>query len=290
MSTDQWATALTQASFSGISVSADDYKGGSHRASMIVTKAHEKNERLPIVEILSETSSVLALRLSARFNEFGFRSTVNTWRSDPVSKEVIYVILDDNQKPVLYELSAARFSQVVNYVAQGTQVMWISVSHAISNVPDPLNELVTGFARTARAENGQLKFVTLSTHDDCNGNYTNLVERASEILLKSFGAGCHPEMEYRYIDGKLLIPRLVSDGIVNNRISATVGKADIVLGPFIQEERPLKLQIERRGWIDDLVFIDDIEARGELKENEIEINAKAWGVNSDNVKVSLGEF
>lgn len=288
MSVDQWDSALTKADFSGISVTAHDYEGGAHRSSMMVARASGNSDELPVVEIISEGRSPLATRLSSRFDELNVRSSVTTWHSDPVSKEVIYIILDDGKTPVLSEPSTARFGQIVNLVTQGTRVLWISVSHTNYTALDPMNELVTGFARAVRSENEQLKFVTLNTNG--SEDFVVLVERVLEILLQVFGTDPKADLEYRYIGGEVLLPRLVQDKAINARTAATAGKAPVVLDNFVREGRPLRLQFERSGIFNGLTFVDDVDAQRELKKHEIEISVKAWGVNPEEVAIATGKF
>lgn len=288
MSVDQWDSALTKAGFSGISVTAHDYEGGAHRSSMMVARACGNNEELPVVEIVSEGRSPLAVRLSSKLDELGIRNSETSWHSDTVSEEVVYIILDDGKKPILSEPSVARFTQVVNLVSQGTRALWISVSHTNYIAVDPMNELVTGFARAARAENERLKFVTLSTNG-CE-DFAYLVEQIPEMLLQVFGTDPRADLEYRYIDGEILLPRLVQDKTINARTAATAGKAPVAPDNFFQEERPLRLQLDRTGILDGLRFIDDGEAHRDLKKDEIQISVKAWGVNPEEVAIAFRKF
>ena len=268
---------------------------------MMISRANYRsiNPNLPFVEIL--VGPKLSVHLDKVANELcsaleakGFPACVQSWTaSKTIREDKVYVILDSTGQPLLANLSSERFQEVRGLVTKAKQVFWISAadSNTVLSVPD--KGLTTGFARAARSENEGLKLITFDVR---SGSSTDkrIIKAASTVFSAAFSSpstqNSMVETEYAYQDGQILIPRLIPDSRINDMITGTnqTPKAEPTL--FKQSQRSLKLHVEKPGLLDSLVFVDDQRVLEKLRDDELEIEVDAFGVNFKDVFVALGQM
>ena len=234
-------------------------------------------------EVTEEIWSDFANALQLELKEHSYSVNFITWDSDLSQKEVIYLVLDDGQQPLLVNPTPSRFERIATIVREGKNVFWISVQEDPLSTRNPEKGLVTGLARTAHAENDMLNLVTLDIQQASNGCHEELLRTVSRLLFRSFSTNSEPvslrEREYIYRDNHLLIPRVVPDTSLNNWISRATGKSKTGTEIFGQAHRPLKLILDWPGLDDHFVFGGDEMLQLPLKPSCIEIDVKACGVN-----------
>lgn len=269
--------------------------------TMMISRAdhHDASPQLPSVEILIEAEfgehlSGLAREFYLALEAKGFPTCISSWKpSEELSEDKVYVILDSSGRPLLANLSSERFQDIRNLVTRAQQIFWISAgdSSAVPLVPD--KGLTTGFARAARSENEGLKLVTFDVRDSLPTD-KETIEVISTVFSAAFGSSSMKnslsETEYAYKDGQVLVPRLLPDGRINGVVTGTnqTPRAESTL--FKQSQRSLKLHVGKPGLLDSLVFVDDHRVLQRLRDDELEIEVEAFGVNFKDVFIALGQM
>lgn len=155
-------------SFTGLDLAIDDLDGPAQTSTFIISSATATEHHLlrrSIRIIANDDSSDASLRLAgaiqSELESHRLEVSVVSWGSNLAMAGVIYVVIDDSRCPLLLNPTPARFHQIVNLVAQCADVFWISWHVDVGLNANPETALVTGLARTAHAENQDLRLVTL---------------------------------------------------------------------------------------------------------------------------------
>lgn len=97
------------------------------------------------------------------------------------------------------------------------------------------------------------------------------------------------ELEYVYRLGKLHVPRLISHAKINHLIHPGSNSPPLETQPLRQQNRSLKLKVEKPGFLDSLRFVDDLPIVGELSCTDIEVEEEACEINFKDVLIALGQ-
>lgn len=262
--------------------------------------SHDQKIQLPSVKIIYnptlEPSSVslprdLFLGLEAK----GFQPVFVPWPSGQIDETTIYIVLDVNETPLLAEPSPEQFNKITALLSQNTRILWISCQPNYMPSMNPEKGLVAGFCSVARAENENLQVVTFDIQQRYSLECSRLVQVISDIVLTSFcsileGEEGTIENEYAYRDGQLLIPRLIPDYKIDSRVATAADRLKIEMLPFFEQDRPLRLLVQKPGLLDSLVFVDDKIPQMPLNPGQLEIQVAACGVNFKDVFVALGQM
>lgn len=300
LSTEQWDNSLSRNGFTGVEVAAQDFEKSAMTMTMMISRAdfQDKTSKLPSVEILNEPNlgqhlSEFAREICSALEAKGFPASIPSWRSsENICEEKIYVILDSSDRPLLANLSSERFQQIRNLLTKTKRMFWISAgdSKTVTSVPE--KGLITGFARAARSENEGLKLITFDVRSNLSTD-SQTAAATSMVLAAAFGSSAESslaETEYAYQDGQILIPRLMPDNRINDMVTGMnkTPKAESTL--FKQSQRSLRLHVGKPGLLDSLVFVDDRRVLEKLRDDELEIEIDAFGVNFKDVFIALGQM
>lgn len=296
LSLDGWETALSKNGFDGVEVAVGDYENSAHTGSFIVSKAIGEKSALKPVEVICSSSYSTVIQdfandLVASYQHNGFSASIKPWPSQ-VQRGVIYVVIDDGGKPLLVHPTKEQFHQVSSLTTGAEAVVWISAHDDSSADTNPERGLVTGLLRVARVENSESNIVVVDIQQSVSKDREEVVAAMSNLLSQTFEPISEDErsteVEFVYKDGQVHISRALPDVDLNRYIEAGKPKTD--LGPFHQPGRSLKLQVEKSGLLDSLVFVDDDAAEPQIGPNEIEIETRAHGVNFKDVYIALGQM
>lgn len=247
--------------------------------------------------LLGSTSNViqrLSDELSTTFTEGGNQCSAASWSTLEIDPEALYIVLDDLDNPILFEPSSERFEILKTLFMTAKSLLWISGQTDSSISVSPFKGLVTGLARVVRRENEGMKFITFDIQDALSSNSPEISEILSKVVAASFwpSPDSQPsnEYEYSYSNKNLLVPRLQTDKKFDSWVDRAVGELEPEMTLYQQSERPLKLHLETPGLLSSLRFVDDPSAKDELLPGEIEIEARAYGINFKDVFIALGQM
>ncbi|KAI4673620.1 Type I Iterative PKS [Alternaria novae-zelandiae] len=206
-----------------------------------------------------------------------------------VSKEDIVVFLADISGDILMSTSAEALQLIREWVHVSENLLWVS-SAMLPNNTDcssyPCASLKDGFLRAMRLEFANKRIVTLSIEDTVRDWI-----RGCDVIwdvLDVMSSTQSPELEYVLRDGHMLTGRLVEERELNMDLNSLVKpqmRTELWLpGP------PLKIEIGSRGSLETLHFAEDTEHHAPLGDREVEIEAKAWGLNFRDMFQALGRL
>lgn len=295
---DQWDTTLQQCSFTGIEKRAYDYDGPARRGVLMVSTATAGSSATNgyaqlSIEILSSPKSMdrhtcFIEKLQASLEHIGGNVSLRPWPQRDFIQERAYILIEDASNPILRDSANTPFPALNELMTDGDhKILWITLQ---SEEQLPNYGLATGFARTARMENKMLRLITLDAQLDAN-TQEDLIEKALKILNDSLlhpVALLPPELEYRYRNGKLSIPRLLPNTDINRQIRSLDAKPGNCISLFRQPDLPLKLHVETPGLVESLVFIPDASLQEPLTSKEVKVQIEACGINFSDVLIALG--
>ena len=133
-------------------------------------------------------------------------------------------MLDPCSRPILHEASEERFRDLRRLTSQSTNVFWAVLPGDSKDSTLYEAGLVTGVGGTARSENDSLKLVTLDASQAPREDTTLIFKVIFDILIYNFVASdaedITKDVEYVYVDGLVMIPRLLSDATANALLDA----------------------------------------------------------------------
>ncbi|KAI9374460.1 Choline/Carnitine o-acyltransferase-domain-containing protein [Aspergillus egyptiacus] len=298
LTTSQWNTILTRASFSGLDVAIPDFPGDTHAATFMVSKAvlpdaPSRTLNARIVDFKPNTSrSPSGKAISDSLDRMGLswsRSAPSGLEGGP---ETIHIILDDEEQSLLETVDASTFKDLTNLISVSKNILWISCSTREAGNSAPGRALTAGFARAARTENPGLMFVTLDIEKRRLENGSEAVQLITSILESSFTNPSNSAVETELVEqnGVLCIPRLLPDDSGNKHMADRLDEPTVAVQPFHGTGRCLKLEVESPGLLDTMRFIDNPDSATDLGNHEVEFKVRAIGVNFRDVMVALGQL
>ncbi|RTE82468.1 hypothetical protein BHE90_002981 [Fusarium euwallaceae] len=299
-SESDWVALLEKHGFHGVTSDSGDSTAPSH---LIVAEAIDEQSALqedfPSVRVICQSQShdeftSLAVLLVAKLTNLGFPCSLGNLSSDPVSTDCIYIVLDDAADAILASPTEDKFSQLVALVTKAKSVLWVSCQGSGSDVHNPTKGMITGLSRVVRRENAGMRFVTVDVQEDVISSPGTLASQLQDIVARSFTTPISTtrsdEDEYTFSDGQLLIPRVHADAKFDDWVKRAIYAQSMATGPFQQPERPLKLEVETPGLLSSLRFVDDEIPSKLLGPFELELEARAYGVNFKDVFIAMGQM
>lgn len=303
LSKAQWDATLKRQDFNGLEVAAPDHEGPAARSSMIVSKAIDTQvappvqPELPAVEIICQSLTKayqdLTEEMSTRLNGLGYTCSVSGWHNGLDSTSSVYIVLDDILDPALVAPTDEKFHQVVGLVTKAKHVLWISCQESSSELHNPSKGMVVGLARVVRRENEGMRFVTVDLQESItNAKSLNLI--VPDIISRSFSpvgnTMSSDEDEYTFVKDQLLIPRIHADGKFDSWVKRGVNSQTMETGLYHQSARPLRLEVETPGLLNSLRFVDDEKSSKPMQPFELELEARAHGINFKDVFIAMGQM
>jgi hypothetical protein len=184
--------------------------------------------------------------------------------------------------------------------------MWVTfhedgaadVAAEVVGKPDvaAVKAIIGGLARVARRENEGVKLLTLEAKDLLNKNNTPellaYVHRIAALIHTPEIEHSSPLCDSEYIvsKGKCLVPRLLPDTHFKNWADRTNRRNKLEEHRYHDPKWPLRLEVGSPGLLHTLHFVQNELISSPLCEDEIQIEAKAYGVNFRDVLIALGEM
>ena len=148
---------------------------------------------------------------------------------------------------------------------------------------NPDLNMVNGLFATLRMEvGGSLARLGLDPHSSLDSDRTAaLVARVSHYVL-SVSARDGEDRDYDFAEryyGIVLIPCYVKDNEVGRFMASVTHTAQPGIQSVVQQDRPLKLKIEKPSLLDSIYFTDDHRVVGEPGPDGVDIEVHATALN-----------
>lgn len=298
LSEDGWHEALLKSQFSGIDTTVWDFpEEQEHQSSFMVSTATAEevasskiSEVLVIVE--EDENGVSREDLFGNLKRLNFEFEVTTFaRAKPMGK--VCIVLSELSRKILNDPSPEEFEIARDIFTKGSGVFWVTRGGTIS-AAEPSVNLVTGFARTARAETGGTFIATLDLDSQEPLSAAASAETISNLFERLFtvdhSSSNEIDLEYAERQGRILIPRLIENSKLSKAVLSYTSKPVPEPQPFHQPGRPLVMNVGQPGLLDTIHFIEDERMAVPLADDEVEIEVKATGLNFKDVMMGLGQI
>ncbi|KAM7199140.1 putative polyketide synthase [Rhypophila sp. PSN 637] len=213
----------------------------------------------------------------------------------------IDIVIDSAEHPILvdFESSESKFEQVKQLLLQGKKVFWVTFQGSASSNPvlAAIKNMATGLARVARRENPYLRLITVDVQDEIR---PCVIQALTKVALCSFfefhDALRSEEFEYMmHSGGQLFIPRVVPDDqfsrFAESRGSDSSRNGSLVETKYLDKDRPLMFSVQVPGLLNSIRFVDNEDMTNKpLGAQEVQVEARAHGVNFKDVFISLGQL
>lgn len=297
----QWDKILRQNGFSGTDLILRDHASDAcHIASIMVSTVS------PVVENSAEgtaPSRNLYLLVTDGLDQAGPGSLVYSiqaqlpaWnvqalrldhvRGTTLAADDVVISLLEAGAPFLASMTDSDFQSLKDMIQRTRNLLWVAVA-GMENAQYPDYSLMQGFLRSIRSENIDKRIVSLSIETG-----VSIHESTRHVLtvLKANFASQPPssELEYRVSDDTISTLRAFELGPMDARVrSLSTAKPR---SRAWKDVPPAKLSVGHPGFLDSLEFVQDQVYETALGHDEIEIEAKAWGLSFRDVFVGLGRL
>ena len=300
LSIEQWERLLGSCSFSGLEASIRDFPDECHRSTFMMSKAVTQDKMASIgstaiiqLNRAKDADLCLVRNITRTFHQEAVICTQETLPIQEVNPEITYIVMDDGDRPFLENPTAECFKELARLISGSQKVLWVSYSHRHSRKVKPECGLITGFARSARSENPGLVLVTLDIQKRDPGLEEQTAAMIRDVVYSSFSisdARSPREMEYVEHTGLLHIPRLLKDMAVSKRIGDSSSSTVPESMPFHDDGHYWRLVVGKPGLLNTLHFVEDMEPKSPVADDEIEIEVRALGVNFRDIMVAMGQM
>ena len=267
----------------------------SHHGSTIISTAKVEHEgNIPSVSIVVDNENPIPCldHLTALLESAGGEYDI-TNLSEYVPTSKICVVLSELARSVLRNPSPGNYDAVKRVFLESGGVLWVT-RDALMDSCEPDLSLVTGLARTIRAEKGDTMIITLDLDAGNPLSSRGMAEKVFAVLMATFGRGgveaTDAETEYVERNDVIMIPRMIEEKDLTRSVAAHTRPNIPEDQPYFQEGRPLKAEIRTPGLLDTLQFVDDDSISGDLPDSFVEIEVKASGINFRDVMSALGQI
>jgi hypothetical protein len=289
---------LELAGYSGVEklFASDLGEDGMTRSIIISPYDNPSSANLPpreFVLLLPQNPSVELRELSAKTAHalllLGVKTTttelVNS--SQSLSGKICLSFLEVDT-PLLHKWTNSEFDGFRTMVANVEGCLWMTRGGQM-NVESPSSSLINTLFRTIRSEDPQKNLYTLDFDPFTALDSDSTGQAIISTILASFDSNStSEEMEYAERGGKLMIPRIMLQKQLSERIDRGDVQAPRVVH-FHQVDRPLQLEIGVVGNLDSLRFIDDPEPSVPLDPHDVEIQVQSATLDSSDGKTALGQ-
>ena len=288
LSTESWRIALLGSSFNGLEVAKNDFDGPAQTYTMMVSTALYKGTanilrpdgpvHIIIGKRLHKSESTFLNKFQIMLENQGLKVLIVSWDAVTFNPQLLYIIFDDGDEPFLYNPTQETFEKIAGLLENGTDVFWISIQTNAFAVRSPKKGLINGFARSSHAENEHLNLITFDVQETLVGNNSALLKSIAAVLLKEFltpqDSRVLKEREYIYRNGHVLIPRLIADSKINERLAQARKAPMSKLIPYAQSEASLRFDTVQK----------------QLDPLAVEIAVKTLGLSHATVMSALGRI
>lgn len=318
ISISQWETCLKDHGFGGLDFTFS--QGDDDSSALMMTRllssatettnsstqqVAEKTMEAKVLLGHSESADQIALTqvLSQALKQRGVDCTVERLNSSGEQAPVT-IVIDSVEHPLLLSPSPETFQQIKELLLRGGDVLWLSFQASdASGSKAAFKKMAGGMARVLRRENPSLRLITVDVQDVMKPSadqVQGVVRLISDVTMLSFWSPegtTSTENEYVIRDGKLLIPRVLPDEHLSTHIDSRVNPqhnmgSDAALLPcsYLDKGRPIKFDIRVPGLLKTIRFVDNDEMLNPLGPDEVQIEARAYGVNFKDVLIALGQM
>ncbi|KAF6822272.1 polyketide synthase [Colletotrichum plurivorum] len=302
---EQWDSCLRQSGYTGNDLVLKDHEDERcHNCSIIVTTAADETAAsavskptsvLLVVDSASEKQVELATLIHENTVALGGGHDARIlsseeFRATKPSPEDVVLCFANLDTPYLADMSEGKLTWLQHLLRQAKKLLWVTDSSNVDNdAESPFYSQAQGFFRSLRLEAADSQIVTLAIESQQESTAETSAQYINKILHSSFlGSTTSEEVEYVVRNGVIETCRAAED-------VEGITALEALLTPQPQhkpwsEGAAIALSVRTAGTLDSLCFVEDAARETELAPGEVEIDARAWGVNFRDVLQALGRL
>ncbi|KAI9705383.1 MAG: hypothetical protein M1820_005213 [Bogoriella megaspora] len=306
----QWQSFLTRAGLNSIDAELRDYESEEdmHTVSTMISSVPTPALELPkegVVVVTSSKASPPASWLETLSKSIAHvtgrlpatQTSESATTSSFVGKTCLFV--GEADQPLLHNIDDASLRGIKAMAASSEGLLWVTRGGA-AEYENPEMSLVSGFLRVMRSEYVGQRFISLDL-DPSEPAWSESAASAIVYMLKFGLANSEEDVllavredEFALRNGMLRVPRLLKEPKRNTLFASEVpdwsAPDSFPKMPLFQADRPLSLKVGIPGRLDTLAF--DIDQADEVipDADVVEIEPRAYGLNSRDVSVAMGQL
>jgi NADPH:quinone reductase-like Zn-dependent oxidoreductase len=196
------------------------------------------------------------------------------------------LILDDLSSSVLSTIGDGHWAALQALSTLRNRILWVTEGSQFE-VTKPENAMIHGLVRTIRDEDPSINFTTLDVENSLGEHTIPTIHILLESLQTStFKKSADYEFAERH--GIIYISRVFPDYPMNKFTKEERYGAELVTQSLHDTDSRIRLICERVGSVDSLKFTEVGSKELYLRDNEIEIEIAAAGLNFKDIAISTG--
>ncbi|MCJ1449246.1 MAG: hypothetical protein MMC23_009766 [Stictis urceolatum] len=242
-----------------------------------------------IVSSMQETPPKLPQKLATELQGAGWEFIMVPFDesnlADKRKLRSVILVLDDPQGSILARSTEAQWNKLKNFIGLHIPLLWITEGAQGSHVTNPDGALIHGLFRTIRREDPESELITLDVQDMTNASASWAIRQIMNRIVERNLS----ETEYLERDGIIHVSRIMPDVHVNNFKAFENGETQLTRdNSFHDSEMLVRLQAEKLGNLQSLVWSEAHTGAVSVQEGWVEIEIMAAGVNFKDVVVIMG--
>ncbi|KAK5653765.1 hypothetical protein OQA88_7922 [Cercophora sp. LCS_1] len=308
----EWDDCLKRHGFSGTDLAIPAQNGWSSDVSTVIvaraveTEASKGIARTATIHLghSDEAQVAIAEKIRLSLGQHRIDAKQENWSLTPTADtNSLAIVVDSAEHPLLFDPSEESFEHVKQLLLQGKNVLWVSFQCSPpTGETAAFKNMVNGSARVIRRENPGLRLITVDVQDQVypskDAVLEHIVQTLAQIAESSFWdpeATRAEELEYAIQEGKLAIPRVLPDDrfaqyVDSRNPEQDKGESALVECKYLDQSRPLMFDVQFPGLLNTMRFTDNDKMAEPLGADEVEIQARAYGVNFKDVFLALGQM
>lgn len=297
---EMWDRILRQTGFTGVDFEISDYDEVDFQSARVMV-----SRTLPTVEgqISIITPSTTEIRAASTWLaqlstaiEDQVRIAPNIVNLDNIlaahGTTCLFTLEMDN--PFVSNMDSVQFEKLKDLFLHAEGVLWLSRGGLI-DCSDPAYSASEGLLRTMRQEYSYKRWIRLDFEQGQPPWTIDKFEHIIHVLQQSFNKETEAsdvDWEYSVKDSQLHVPRIYPDKLHDAVLRNTEILPEPELQLFTQESKPLIWEVSDRGAMSlDIHFVENARLLGnEIPDGQVEVEAKAFGLNFREVMVALGQL
>ncbi|KAI9719958.1 MAG: Type I Iterative PKS [Chrysothrix sp. TS-e1954] len=196
------------------------------------------------------------------------------------------LILDDLSSPLLSSVKQWQWATLQKLITSHNKILWVTEGSQFE-VTKPGNAQIHGLMRTIRDEDPGINLTTLDVEHSA-GEHT--VPTCHKILEYLSTSTFQKTGDYEFVerDGRIYVGRVLQDGAMNRFAKAEQEGADSVTRTLHDADAPIRMSCEQVGNLDSLKFHELGPDETMLRDDQVEIEIAAAGLNFKDIAISTG--
>ncbi|MCJ1439395.1 hypothetical protein MMC27_008789 [Xylographa pallens] len=240
--------------------------------------------KITLVRLVEDTPTVS--RVKASLQRLGWEIAEQSYPFHDIQPNSTFVILDEVATSLLTSVSKDQWEALKNVIIQGRKVLWVTEGSQFK-VSKPDKALIHGLLRTVRAEDKSLNLTTLDVESSESPSTVPAIHSVLTLLEKSEPT-TQVESEFVERSGIIHVNRILSDHLINQFKNEEIQGKEAILKSLHEIDTTARLRSERLGTLDALMFGEISTKELPVKDNNVEVEIFAAGLNFKDVAVTMG--